>query len=1125
MACEEGVLSQSSFDLLDLFVGSTGELIYYIAVILISLAVVFMVLGQRATSNQSTELGAYRAAMPGILGVWLMLLAAMLFVQLTGREAVSVLPPLERFAIAVTVVMLIWAFTAGPTITAARRRMRVPVVLTLLVLAAGYVFTTIGWSQVAGSEDFNLSGYGVAWTGLIALMSFVGAALVLLALRHAADSPLKLVALLSLAAGHGWTLLQAAQGMVIGDYAGATRLALIVALLVTLVVVYRMILVMLQAAVSAVPVAVSPITVPDEPQSPGSGIVATQISPVERESVQLLRALGLILEEATAETVPQKVLTAVFDVLKVDVAGLLRLQDANYADFLLVQDDFMNRDLTPMALNLDHQPTLANAIERRSQRRLLPDEDDEEIQDLFTRLDIDHVGPAYFQPLTHDGELIAVLMIALPYTRRELYNAETEMLKGIAVIAGGLLALSFAAVQTRKMAEERAIQAMLRGLPTDAIADSEVLSARHEAEASLQAARDQVAALSGQVVSLKQELDAERSRVAMSLDELGEDASVSQQFRAVTMEQQRLLEERDSLVARLQEAEAALMGATASDGEALLQQMNEALQREKHDLEAERTRLLAELDRLRAGEASPAAAQSFIDEIGTQKHVIEADRDRLQRELDEMRTRLETVGIEAGPKGLSHLVTRLYEQNAAAQAEIARLQSEVTSLTEERSRLQDAVLLEEARVMRIKMLETEVSNLAEDREALSRQRDKLRSERDELAEKVDRIKQHRARLMAQAAAYESELKDAHTTQARLREEIQTLADTNSILTNERDRLLGAKEAAETDREQMVAMMQGDRSRLQAVGEQGVGALKSMIEALTEERSTMERELHRTRRTLADVQNQLEAMQVRVEGRLTSEATYQPQNPELLVSLMQEMRTPMTSIRGYVDLLLGESAGILGEMQRKFLQRIFTNSSRLEAMVEDLVQMTSLDMGSVKLSAAPVDVVALIEHALTEASTQFREKDLTLHINLDEKAPHVEGDRDAIEQVIKQLLSNAYLVSPPGTEIIVRAAHRVMRLSADGQAEPVESIYVAIEDRGGGIQPEDEARVFARKYRADHPLIAGLGDTGVGMSVARALVEAQGGILWMQSRENIGTTFGFALPVKSHVQPVESTLNS
>jgi signal transduction histidine kinase len=170
-----------------------------------------------------------------------------------------------------------------------------------------------------------------------------------------------------------------------------------------------------------------------------------------------------------------------------------------------------------------------------------------------------------------------------------------------------------------------------------------------------------------------------------------------------------------------------------------------------------------------------------------------------------------------------------------------------------------------------------------------------------------------------------------------------------------------------------------------------------------------------------------------------------------------------------------------------------------------------------LQAIPVDVVTLIESAITLATPQFREKGLSLNLRLDQDAPPVNGDGDAISQIIGQLLTNAYLVSPPDSEITIHAEQRPVKLSWNGSVEPVDCLFVSIEDRGGGIQPEDEARVFSRKYRADNPLIDGLGDTGVGLSVAKALVEAHGGALWMHTRENVGTVFSFALPVSGFPQ--------
>jgi signal transduction histidine kinase len=183
------------------------------------------------------------------------------------------------------------------------------------------------------------------------------------------------------------------------------------------------------------------------------------------------------------------------------------------------------------------------------------------------------------------------------------------------------------------------------------------------------------------------------------------------------------------------------------------------------------------------------------------------------------------------------------------------------------------------------------------------------------------------------------------------------------------------------------------------------------------------------------------------------------------------------------------------------------------MLEDLIRMTALDTGQVHLSPTPVDVVHVIEDAITSASVQFREKGLTVNFSLQDDLPPINADQDALTQIIGQLLTNAYLVSPPDSELFIRAYARRMTLND----QMVDCAYVAVEDRGGGIPPEDVARVFARKYKAENPLIEGLGDTGVGLSIARALVEAHGGQLWLETKMGVGSTFSFALPIQPMVE--------
>ncbi len=234
---------------------------------------------------------------------------------------------------------------------------------------------------------------------------------------------------------------------------------------------------------------------------------------------------------------------------------------------------------------------------------------------------------------------------------------------------------------------------------------------------------------------------------------------------------------------------------------------------------------------------------------------------------------------------------------------------------------------------------------------------------------------------------------------------------------------------------------------------------------------------------------------------------QEDQAEVVASLTNELRTPMTSIVGYTDLLLSESVGILGEMQRKFLQRVKANIERMGSLLNDVIEITAVDTGRIELRPEPVDLISVVEEAIMGLSTRFRERDLTVRLNLALELPPVRADRDALYQIMLHLLSNACQCSRQGTEVIV-----------SGHLEEAEEeglppyLRISVTDTGGGIAPKDHPRVFQRFYRADRPLIAGLGETGVGMAISRTLVEAQGGRIWVESEAGAGSSFSFILPV-------------
>jgi signal transduction histidine kinase len=241
--------------------------------------------------------------------------------------------------------------------------------------------------------------------------------------------------------------------------------------------------------------------------------------------------------------------------------------------------------------------------------------------------------------------------------------------------------------------------------------------------------------------------------------------------------------------------------------------------------------------------------------------------------------------------------------------------------------------------------------------------------------------------------------------------------------------------------------------------------------------------------------------------------------EMVSSLVHELRTPMTSITGYTDLLLGEKSGILGESQRQFLLRVKANIARMEGLLNDLVKTTAVDAGEIELVPGPVDIVEIIDNVLDSLSARLEEKALRVQSDLAPDLPAVHADYDSLQQVVLNLVSNAALASESGTEI---------RLAAHVEEQPDEMenlpsyLLVSISDTGGGIAPEDQRHVFQRFYRANNPLIEGLGETGVGLSVAKALVEANGGRIWVESEMGAGSTFSFILPLAPVSEDHDST---
>jgi signal transduction histidine kinase len=270
----------------------------------------------------------------------------------------------------------------------------------------------------------------------------------------------------------------------------------------------------------------------------------------------------------------------------------------------------------------------------------------------------------------------------------------------------------------------------------------------------------------------------------------------------------------------------------------------------------------------------------------------------------------------------------------------------------------------------------------------------------------------------------------------------------------------------------------------------------------EMRLTLE-EMARLQNSLVEANNRIIALEKQIElGERTPD-----EEREMIASIYQELRQPLSSIVGYTDLLLGESVGILGALQRKFLERIKTSSDRLRNLIDDLLRLSNLQSGALELSPQLVALEEVIDQALAETSGFLRDKSITLQLDLPEELPALNADRDALQQVLIQLIQNAGSVTPVEGSISLQA--EVKEIETD---QPVLSLKIS--DSGGGISPEDLPRVFSRRYRADNALIQGIGDTGVGLTIVKTLVEAHGGRIWVDTTVGEGSTFCVLLPLNA-----------
>ncbi|GAB4448919.1 MAG: ATP-binding protein [Anaerolineae bacterium] len=235
--------------------------------------------------------------------------------------------------------------------------------------------------------------------------------------------------------------------------------------------------------------------------------------------------------------------------------------------------------------------------------------------------------------------------------------------------------------------------------------------------------------------------------------------------------------------------------------------------------------------------------------------------------------------------------------------------------------------------------------------------------------------------------------------------------------------------------------------------------------------------------------------------ITREHEAEKLKDDFITSMSHELRTPLTAIKGYNELLKLTAAQQLDERQLNFVETIDDNVNDLLEIIQQMLDLSQIDAGSLGIDREPVDVNELLEAELESWADKMEERELTFSVSLPEQPVWVAGDFDRLGRVVHNLVKNSYQYTLPGGRVTVNVAKNG------------ENVQIDVVDTGVGISEESQKYLFTRFFRAIHEEHTfEVSGAGLGLYTSRAIIEAHHGKIWVRSRLNEGSVFSFSLPL-------------
>ncbi len=220
----------------------------------------------------------------------------------------------------------------------------------------------------------------------------------------------------------------------------------------------------------------------------------------------------------------------------------------------------------------------------------------------------------------------------------------------------------------------------------------------------------------------------------------------------------------------------------------------------------------------------------------------------------------------------------------------------------------------------------------------------------------------------------------------------------------------------------------------------------------------------------------------------------------------QLRSPLSAINWYTEMLLSGDVGTLTDGQEKYLTEVYKGNQRMITLVNALLNVTRMSLGTFVLEPELVDIIFLLQNVIAEQQPEIDKKQLHLSRHFDAAIPTIESDAKLLRMVLQNLVSNAIKYTPDGGNINV-----CLELDQDKQ-----HMRFTVSDTGCGIPERQHPHIFTRLFRADNVRAKDIEGTGLGLYIVKAIIENSGGRVWFESEENIGSIFHVELPMTSSI---------